>query len=229
MPVSWGQECVFLSNGVQFPLLSFRAKSRNLADSCTRFSVRSRIPPLRDAAHPFGRNDSVQTVGWATCLPMLLLPTVSSRPLYSIVFLLPFHSMLHAIAMLLTGYYTMRLFLLQVKYRNRSNIPSILPAASGSNVRCRESFGHTLPGDSEFQQAFLACQKLFALAAQGKAVICYLISEVPPGERVFRQMIRELIRQLASLCQHKPHTCYLRRTGSLYYLLVREVARVTST
>ena len=36
------------------------AKSRNLADNCTGSSARSRIPPLSDAAHHFGRNDSMQ-------------------------------------------------------------------------------------------------------------------------------------------------------------------------
>ncbi|OHB73894.1 MAG: hypothetical protein A2Z25_10060 [Planctomycetes bacterium RBG_16_55_9] len=29
------------------------------------FFVRDQIPPLRDAAHPSGRNDKMQPVGWA--------------------------------------------------------------------------------------------------------------------------------------------------------------------
>ena len=37
--------------------LSFRAQPRNLAGTHGGFSARSQIPPLRDAAHHFGRND----------------------------------------------------------------------------------------------------------------------------------------------------------------------------
>ena len=48
-------------------VLSFRAKSRNLADNCTDVSVRSRIPPLRDAVHHFGRNDKIQPCFF--CIP----------------------------------------------------------------------------------------------------------------------------------------------------------------
>jgi len=60
------EECVFLSSGVQLPLLSFRAKSRNPADDCTNSSVRDRISPLRDAAHHFApkKHTFLFAAGW---------------------------------------------------------------------------------------------------------------------------------------------------------------------
>jgi len=42
--------------------MSFRAQPRNLVSYCIAYSVRIQIPPLRDAAHHSGRNDTVGSV-----------------------------------------------------------------------------------------------------------------------------------------------------------------------